>query len=278
MDDTTRARRAATFDQDPDNYHLGRPGYPPRIYQLLARRCGLRPGTRVLEIGPGTGQATAVLLARGARVVAVEPGPALCARLRREHPTNKLTIIEADLATVALPAGGFDLAVAATSLHWLDPATAIPKIAAAVHPGGWLAAWWTVFGDPDHPPPWRRDLDRLYTRHLPHELDPPGHTPAPLRTAQRSADITTGGCFGPVHTDTTAWEHRLDPAGARRLFATFPNIHTAPPPTRQAFLDDLGTLVAAQPGGIVTDRYLSILYLAPRTTRPATDTTGTNRA
>ena len=42
--------------------------------------------------------------------------------------------------------------VAATALHWLDPASTIAKIGRAVRPGGWFAAWWTVFADPHHPP------------------------------------------------------------------------------------------------------------------------------
>ena len=44
---------------------------------MPAEVCGLRPGAKVLEIGPGTGQATGELPARGAEVLAVEMGPAL---------------------------------------------------------------------------------------------------------------------------------------------------------------------------------------------------------
>jgi SAM-dependent methyltransferase len=44
---------------------------------------------------------------------------------------------------------GFDLAVAATSLHWVRLDVALSKLAQALRPGGWLAAWWTVFGDPE---------------------------------------------------------------------------------------------------------------------------------
>ena len=38
----------------------------------------------MVEIGPGTGQATRDLLARGAHVVAVEPGADLAAHLRAD--------------------------------------------------------------------------------------------------------------------------------------------------------------------------------------------------
>src|SRR5947207_424718 len=62
------------FGADPTGYDRARPEYPPRIYELLRERCGLRPGTRTFEIGPGTGQATRHLLRLGAApLIAVEP-------------------------------------------------------------------------------------------------------------------------------------------------------------------------------------------------------------
>ena len=84
VDDRLKLRRRHSFDEDPDNYQAARPDYPARVYAVLADRCGLRPGVRVLEIGPGTGQVTRRLAAEGASVVAVELGPALAARLREE--------------------------------------------------------------------------------------------------------------------------------------------------------------------------------------------------
>ena len=35
-----------------------RPGYPDALFDLLSARCGLGSAARVLELGPGTGQAT----------------------------------------------------------------------------------------------------------------------------------------------------------------------------------------------------------------------------
>jgi 16S rRNA A1518/A1519 N6-dimethyltransferase RsmA/KsgA/DIM1 with predicted DNA glycosylase/AP lyase activity len=45
------------------------------LFEDLADLTGIGPGSRVLEIGPGTGQATLSLAERGCRVVAVELGP-----------------------------------------------------------------------------------------------------------------------------------------------------------------------------------------------------------
>lgn len=49
-----------------------RPGYPPQLFADLAQLAHIGPGSRVLEIGCGTGQATVPLAERGGEIVAVE--------------------------------------------------------------------------------------------------------------------------------------------------------------------------------------------------------------
>jgi hypothetical protein len=50
--DEDRERLRTTFGEDAERYDRIRPNYPPALFTDLA------PGPRVLEIGPGTGQAT----------------------------------------------------------------------------------------------------------------------------------------------------------------------------------------------------------------------------
>ena len=47
-----------TFDLIPERFDQYRPRYCPELFQELTSACGLAPNKRVLEIGPGTGQAT----------------------------------------------------------------------------------------------------------------------------------------------------------------------------------------------------------------------------
>jgi hypothetical protein len=57
------------------------------------------------------------------------------------------------------------------------------------------------------------------------------------------------------------WEHALTPDGARRLFASFPNVNELDPARREAHLSAIADLVR-QHGGVVADPYITILYLA----------------
>src|SRR5277367_4183517 len=96
-----RGEGRVLFGTDPHGYEAGRPDYPDRVYQLLAERCGLRPGCRILEIGPGTGLVTRHLLEAGGSVTAVEPDPGLAAYLADRYPA--VVVVAATLEEADLP-------------------------------------------------------------------------------------------------------------------------------------------------------------------------------
>jgi SAM-dependent methyltransferase len=255
-----------SFNAAADAYHRGRPPYPQAVFDLLAERCGLDAGARVLEIGAGSGLATGPLLDAGAQVVAVEPGADLAAILTAAFPDDRLQVVVADFETADLP-GGFDLAVAATSLHWVDPGTAIRRLGALVEPGGRLAAWWNEFGDVDRPTRFRDRLDDVYRDLLPAEpayKDSRSHV---LDTDRWRRVLTSGGWFANVEVEVISWHQTLTAATARALWSTFPNIAELAPPAREEFLSRLGALVGDEPGGMVEDPRLTVVYTAERTTR-----------
>ncbi|GJN11672.1 hypothetical protein PR202_ga29879 [Eleusine coracana subsp. coracana] len=86
-----------------------------RVLDAIARRAALQPGDAVLEVGPGTGNLTARLLASPAsRVAAVEIDPrmveAVTARAAALGLAEKLTVITGDAVEVEFPP--FDVCVA----------------------------------------------------------------------------------------------------------------------------------------------------------------------
>src|SRR5512142_172201 len=128
------------FDDAAERYARVRPRYPAAIFDEIEAYGRLGPGSRVLEIGCGTGQATLDLAARGYRVVAVELGANLAATARRilaDHPA--VSVVNADFETWPVPPEAFDAVVVATAFHWLDPATRVSRATDALRPGGTLA-------------------------------------------------------------------------------------------------------------------------------------------
>lgn len=262
MSESMRLARRMSFNTDALTYRRGRPRYPEAVFDLLAERCGLRSGARVLEIGAGTGVATGPLLAAGAHVVAVEPGENLAAILAADHACDRLEVFVSDFEAVDLP-GGFDLAVAATALHWLDPATSTAKIARLVRPGGWLAAWWTEFGDAKRPTLFRDRLDDVYHDLLPAATGYRDSRSHVLDTDRWHGQLTAGGYFDDVSVEVIEWNQTLSAETARDQWSTFPNIKELAAPDRHEFLTRLGSIID-ELGGRVEDPRLTVIYTAQR--------------
>jgi len=72
-------------------------------------------------------------------------------------------VIESTLEEAHIEEGFFDLAVAATALHWVDQEVGLRKLGRAVRPGGWVALWW-LFGDPGNPDEFHRAVERIVGR------------------------------------------------------------------------------------------------------------------
>jgi SAM-dependent methyltransferase len=112
-------------------YDRIRPRYPQALITALVAGAGVC----ALDVGAGTGIATAQLEQAGAEVLAVEPDPRMA-----QVATAKGLRVEQVTFEDFQPAGrSFDLVVFAQSFHWVDPVPALEKVATILRPGGRLA-------------------------------------------------------------------------------------------------------------------------------------------
>jgi len=101
----------------------------------------LELGDDVLEVGPGPGRTTEVLVQMTPRLTAVEVDPALAAALAERLPT--VEVLRADATRLPLPEGRFSSAVSFTMLHHVPSATEqdqlFSEVARVLRPGGVFA-------------------------------------------------------------------------------------------------------------------------------------------
>jgi SAM-dependent methyltransferase len=144
--------RARSFGAVAANYDKFRPRYPD---QLVDDVVAMLPGRRVLEIGAGTGIATAAFAARGMEMTCVEPDPEMAAVLSVNLAGTADPHV--DVATfedwsAARPAGapGFDGLISGQAWHWTDPKTRWVDAGAAIRSGGVIALFWNEdhYADP----------------------------------------------------------------------------------------------------------------------------------
>jgi SAM-dependent methyltransferase len=118
------------FGEVAEDYDRVRPGYPAALVDRVFGY-GVPPGP-ALEMGAGTGKATAAFSGRGRDITAIEPDPAMG---RFVHGARLVTTTFEEYR----PDRRFALLYAADAWHWTDPATRWAKAERALVPGGVLA-------------------------------------------------------------------------------------------------------------------------------------------
>lgn len=219
------------FNREEENYDRYRPDYPAELFEAIREYAGLERDSCVVEIGPGTGQATGPMLDMGCRVTAVELGDRLAAYLRRKYPTGRLRVVQGDFMewTAEEPA---DLVYSATAFHWLPVPESYHRVFDTLRPGGAVA----IFRN--HPYPARmedesnRVNERVYQKYRPRDICPPefseadcqsgtealkaaGFTAVEARLFRRVRRLTTTEYIGLIGTYS---DHRALPAALREAF------------------------------------------------------------
>jgi len=267
FDDT---ERRALFGTHATEYSDGRPGYPTEVFEHLRSACGLGPGSRVLEIGPGAGQATGPLLDAGADVLAIEVGAAFEAMLTERFPGRQLEVRLGEFETVDLPAETFDLVVAATSFHWIDPQAGLERVANVLRPGGAIALWWTHFGDPDRADPFRDTVQPIFERLAPELADAVvggagiGAHPYALDVDARLAEIDGNADLAPGEHVLIPWTTAQTTDEMQRFLSSFSSWMTLDSAVRTELLDAIGELIDTTFDGAVERPFVTAVYTARR--------------
>ncbi len=200
-DTQNRLIRRQSFDAVARLYDQHRPGYPEQLFDDLVRLSGIPACGRVLEIGPGTGQATLPLARRGLSIVGLELGPRtarLCRANLKQFPNVEI-ICQAFESWQPEP-GSFDLVLAAGAFHWLKPGLAFSRSASALKRTGHLAIVYN-FREVSGTPILDALLD-VYRRFAPHLAHP---RPPEARIELQCRKINNSGRFGPVTVVRYPW-------------------------------------------------------------------------
>ena len=131
---TRKQAIAARFDRAAHSYNQVA-GVQARIAADARSLLSVEPGSRVLDIGCGTGRETVLLAKNGAQVTGLDIAADMLQKARRDYPS--LTFKEGDADALPFPAQQFDAVFSSMALQWSDdPATAMPEIARVLKPGG----------------------------------------------------------------------------------------------------------------------------------------------
>jgi SAM-dependent methyltransferase len=128
---------AQVFGEIADVYDQVRKPYPAELFDDVIDYGG--PVRRALEVGAGTGRATAGFLGKGVDVTAIEPDAKMAAILAVRAPAAR---IEHCTFEQFRPGERYDLVFSAEAWHWTAPGTRWQLAARALAEGGTFALLW----------------------------------------------------------------------------------------------------------------------------------------
>jgi SAM-dependent methyltransferase len=258
-----------SFNDVAETYDHIRPSYPDDVFDVLFAALPDQP--HVIEVGPGTGQATRGLLARGASVHAIEIGPAMAAKLRSNLPTDRLTITVGDFERVALPEHAADAVFSASAYHWIAPEAQTSRPADLLRDGGILATADLVQVDSAADRGFFAAAQPIYERYGQGHSGPPAPLRAEVEPALRS-QLEADDRFGDVQVHTYDWDQTYSASEYRDLMSSFSVTQMMEEPARTSLLDDMQAFVEREFDGSVTRPLVVALTTgALRAHRPTTD-------
>jgi SAM-dependent methyltransferase len=239
-----------SFEMVADEYDAARPSYPDAVYDAL----GPLDGLRVLDVGAGTGIATRALIARNAKVVAVDPGRAVLRRATAH--TSDLPAVAADGALLPVRAGAVDLVCFAQAWHWLDESRRVAEAHRVLRPGGRWAGWWSharADGEPWFDEYWA-EIERSC----------PG-TDRRQRDTDWGETVAAPGWFDVGDRVTVPWIREISVAAWMTDQASHSYVAGLPDGGRGALLGKLRTVLDENfPDGALSVRYETWLWIATR--------------
>lgn len=133
------------FSPRAGEYARHRPDYPRELFEDLERRGYLEIGTKVADVGSGTGIFTEQLIGKGCEVWAIEPNGAMRSIAETQLMTrNQFHSLTGDASNIPLGDDSVELVTAAQAFHWFDTAGARSEFERILRPPNRVALVWNI--------------------------------------------------------------------------------------------------------------------------------------
>ena len=137
-------KESEMFNQMAEYYDIYRPSYPHEIINAIIDKASLVSGAKLIEIGAGSGKATALFADYDFEILCVEPGLELVARGREKFISKNIEYMVSRFEDCSSLRNDYDAIISAQAFHWLPQPEGYKKCAAVLKDGGYLAPFWNI--------------------------------------------------------------------------------------------------------------------------------------
>jgi len=139
-----REKALTDFNDVADFYDDYRPDYPREAVETIIAKANLTSGSKILEIGAGSGKATVQFSDFGFEMLCIEPGSNLVDRGNRTLGDKNIKFIASRFEDYDEPSKYYDAIISAQAFHWITQPIGYKKCANTLKDNGLLAMFWQL--------------------------------------------------------------------------------------------------------------------------------------
>ncbi|HEY1590702.1 MAG TPA: class I SAM-dependent methyltransferase [Solirubrobacteraceae bacterium] len=258
--------RRLSFGEVAELYDRVRPSYPAALVDDVLSFSGAAAGDRALEVGAGTGKATALFAARGLEILALEPSSGMAAVASGTCAQyENVRIEQSEFERWRSDRRGFELLFSAQAWHWIPRELRYAKAREVLAPSGVLAVFWNRLSWDSSP--LTDELAAIYRRVAP-DLGA-GAGPGPMDPARASRErwgdwgreLAEAPGFGPPEFRSYMWRERYTTDSYLELLRTHSDHIVLDEPRRGQLFDAIAAVIDGRGGAIELD-YVTDLWMA----------------
>ncbi len=248
------------FDGVAEFYAAYRPDYPDVLIECIISLTGIQKSGKILEIGSGTGKATAPFAQRGYSILCIEPGENLVSAAKQNLENfPRIEFQEFAFEDLNERTNEFDLVISAQAFHWVPKEIGYAKVARALKANGCMALFWNMYPYPEGGV--YDDLKKVYKEQAPNLATRTGSYEELLK--QREIEIIESGCFGTVELRKFPWVTRYSTEQYLGLLNTYSDHLRLPKEDRNRLFESIAEVIERY-GGYIEKPYLAVLYTAQK--------------
>ena len=249
------------FDKVYRTYDKVRPGYPDKLFSDIFTYKNVGKGSRVFEIGIGTGKATQPFIDRQCQVASVDPGKKMARFMQekyKEYPD--FSCYNFTFEKYMGFNNTFDLIYSATAIHHMDEESTYNKIFKLLKNGGAFARFAYHAGKDESRPELMDKINELYAECMNNSADY-------KEFSQRDVDnvAAVAGKYGFINPVTKIYTFTKDFTADEyiKLLSTYPDHMRLEEEIRKEFFSEIKKAIKKH-GGIITVNYTCDLHLCTK--------------
>jgi len=249
----------SNFDEVAQLYDDVRPQYPVELIEAIVEAAGIEKGSRALELGSGSGQATAMLLPYGGLIDCIEPGEKLADIARRKFSEQEVQIFNTRFEAWDLDGREYDLVFSATAFHWIPADVAYRKSAQALRAGGTIALFWNMH--PTFPTQFDNALKALLQEEEPRLISTIYGMPHAQVLKEGLDELGASGLFEDITSLHFPWRQTYSSKEFTDLLRTYANFQALPAQKLNSIMSGIAETIDSDMKGVIELQYLSALHL-----------------